>query len=195
MRSERKKVKKMRKKMRVRVFEKKAYTKIANINKWTKKNHGLKNIETFRSEKKSVRKLFIRKNKIIWNFRTSAFAYFKFKSSELRKWRFFLWKFFFSWRFRPLGYKAFRHVETLFMQVFFYYVWTLRCTALWLGIKMHNPKAKHFGHMVLGTKSVCFDPIVDIWSEPARPDPARPSRFWEAYNSETVDYTEKSYQT
>ena len=63
-------------------------------------------------------------------------------------------------------------------------------------------ETKHFGHMVLGTKSDCFDQISRYteWTDPtrpdpARPDPARPSRFWEAYNSETVDYTEKSFQT
>ena len=63
-------------------------------------------------------------------------------------------------------------------------------------------ETKHFGHMVLGIKSVCFDSISRYmeWTGPTRPDatrpdPARPSRFWEAYNSETVDYTEKSYHT
>ena len=37
-------------------------------------------------------------------------------------------------------------------------------------------ETKHFGHMVLGTKSVCFDPISRYmeWTGPTRPDPTRP---------------------
>ena len=36
--------------------------------------------------------------------------------------------------------------------------------------------------------------IGHIWSEPARPDPARPSRFWDAYILDTIDFEEKNYQ-
>ena len=36
--------------------------------------------------------------------------------------------------------------------------------------------------------------IGHIWSEPARPGPARPSRFWDAYILETIDFREKNYQ-
>ena len=37
-------------------------------------------------------------------------------------------------------------------------------------------ETKHFGHMVLGTKSVCFDPISRYmeWTDPTRPGPTRP---------------------